>query len=97
MWDNQAAHDSASTDLAPAFSRILLLELPPQRTVKASRLDLQHEMCPIFGALPRPRGGGFWGVMRRRAPESNGNVMAKRRIPMAITYDFDGTLAAGNM
>ena len=23
--------------------------------------------------------------------------MAKRRIPMAIAYDFDGTLAPGNM
>ena len=28
VWGNQAAHGSASTDLAPAFSQIPLLELP---------------------------------------------------------------------
>ena len=53
VWGNQAAHGSASTDLAPAFSRIPLLELPRSGTVTGSRPDLQHEMRPtVFGAPP---------------------------------------------
>ena len=54
VWGNQAAHGSASTDLAPAFSRIPLLELPRSvpsrvRVRTCSRKGAPQFLCSLRG------------------------------------------------
>ena len=55
MWGNQAAHGSASTDLAPAFSRIPLLELPRSVPSRVRVRTCSMRCAPQFLALPVSR------------------------------------------
>ena len=51
VWGNQAAHGSASTDLAPAFSQIPLLELPRSVPSRVRVRTCSMRCAPHFGAL----------------------------------------------
>ena len=53
MWGNQTAHGSASTDLAPAFSRIPLLELPRSVPSRVRIRTCSMRCAPQFLALPQ--------------------------------------------
>ena len=59
VWGNQAAHSSASTDLAPAFSRIPLLELPRSVPSRVRVRTCSMRCAPQFLAL------SWLGAVRR--------------------------------
>ncbi len=93
MWGNQTAHGSASTDLAPAFSRIPLLELPrsvPSRVrVRTCSMRCAPQFLVLSDCGPPAIERGLGSRARRQASAADDNRSMGKGRPMNCVHCGD--------